>query len=101
MKKLAESGKLDSATCSDEELGELNLYAINTCLNVLNKEYVIRKEYNPVFALEKIPYLYLDTTTVPFEAQGEPKVRELIEKYTEGVFIAEKCLDLDGYPHCY
>lgn len=101
LKALAKSGVLDFANCSMQELEKLDLYAINTCLRVLRKEQMIRQEYNPLFNVDRLPYLYLDTIATSFECQGEPKVHELLEKRTEGVFLVERGLNLKDCPPCY
>ena len=48
------NGKLDEYTCNTEALNKLDLDMINSYLEILKKEQVIREEYRPLFCVDKI-----------------------------------------------
>lgn len=48
------NGKLDEFTCTMEMLYKLDIDMINTYLEILKKEQVIREEYRPLFCVDKI-----------------------------------------------
>jgi hypothetical protein len=77
---------------SGENLGnyylQVDLYAIETCFEILKKEKFIRENLDPRFQIERINVLSKDDEI-------------LLEQETKGVFLYEMGYDVEHFPECY
>lgn len=104
--KLKKKGLLNAETWNKEDskaqfqLKQVDFYTINTCLDVLKKEQMIRKYIDPEFFAERLDFSSVDEGALPFD-NWDDHILKLLRKGEEDIFLCERDLLIDDYPECY
>ena len=102
LKKVYTDGMLDDEKWENANLVtqrcvmKIDVYAINSCLNVLKKEQLIRKFLNPEFYVERLDFSSLDEDALPFDNWDDEVLAYLVPGKA-GIFLCEKDLKISDY----